>query len=291
MRFFLRTGFGKSSESYGGSKKDCTLRLGQGNAAAGPSFLALSSLIVNSYLQKGHGAHLVSSYTQCLLFLAAVIHVDNTNLPHMTALFTAILSNLIMNSQKLTNAWGGLAIAKGAALKPKKCYAYFIIYHFTNGQASLGEIDDLSTPSCLIPQIEGPPLPSHLNILLPGHSLAPKPTLSTFTASLMLGIWFGSSSCGAKHTLEMCCKGHTWANKLHARPLSHSETWTSFTLQLYPRMSWGLSTVILLSHKLYEATQQVYYKSLPLWAYNDTSSYLGGCYLRLIKELACLILP
>jgi hypothetical protein len=47
MQFFLWTGFNKSSESYGGSNKDCTLGLGQGNAAAGPGFLALSSLIGN----------------------------------------------------------------------------------------------------------------------------------------------------------------------------------------------------------------------------------------------------
>jgi hypothetical protein len=64
--------------------------------------------------------------------------------------------------------------------------------------------------------------------------------------------------------LEMCCKGHTWANKQHALPLSHSEAWTSFTLQLYLGMCWGLSTVVLLSHELYKATRLVYYKCLPL---------------------------
>jgi hypothetical protein len=46
--------------------------------------------------------------------------------------------------------------------------------------------------------------------------------------------------------------------------LSHFEAWTSFTLQLYPGMSWGLSTVVLLSRELFEATQPVYYKYLPL---------------------------
>jgi hypothetical protein len=60
MRFFLCTRFGKSTESYGGSNEDCTLGLGQGNATAGPGILALSSLIVNAYLCKGHGARQVS---------------------------------------------------------------------------------------------------------------------------------------------------------------------------------------------------------------------------------------
>jgi hypothetical protein len=116
--FFLWTGFSKSSESYVGSDKDCTLGLRQGNAAAGPGSLALSSLIVNSYLREGHGARLVSSYTQQILVLAAVIYVDDANLPLMTALVTTTSLKFIMHSQKSTDAWGGLVIATGAALKP-----------------------------------------------------------------------------------------------------------------------------------------------------------------------------
>ena len=62
-QFFLRTGFGESARSYGGSSEHPTLGLGQGNAAAGPSFLAISSLIVNSYLRQGHGARTRTSLT------------------------------------------------------------------------------------------------------------------------------------------------------------------------------------------------------------------------------------
>ncbi len=56
MRFFLCTGYGESSLSYGGSEVDRTLGLGQGNAAAGPGFLALSSQIVRAYVRDGHGS-------------------------------------------------------------------------------------------------------------------------------------------------------------------------------------------------------------------------------------------
>jgi hypothetical protein len=119
----------------------------------------------------------------------------------MTALVTATPLELIMHSQKSTNAWDGLAIATGAALKQEKCYAYCLIYRFTNGRASLGDIDDLPTPSCVIPQIKGPPLPSHLNVPLPNHSSAPIPTLSPSIASLLLGIWFGSSSVSQQQSI------------------------------------------------------------------------------------------
>ncbi len=54
MQFFLRTGFGESTQSYGGTHKERLARFGQGNAASGPGFMALSSLIVNAYLRDGY---------------------------------------------------------------------------------------------------------------------------------------------------------------------------------------------------------------------------------------------
>ncbi len=172
MRFFLRTGFSESTESYGGSNKDCTFGLGQGNAATGPGFLALSSLIVNAYPCKGLGARQVSCYTQHLLILVAVIYIDDTDLPHMIDHVMATSLELIKHSQKLTNVWGGLAIATGVALTPKKCYAYFLTFHFSNGRALMADVNDLPTPSCLFPQSKGPPLPSHLMVPLPDHTNA-----------------------------------------------------------------------------------------------------------------------
>jgi hypothetical protein len=62
MRFFLRTGFGESKQSYGGTQEQRLAGYGQGNAALGPGFTALSSLIVNAYLREGHGAQIYSSY-------------------------------------------------------------------------------------------------------------------------------------------------------------------------------------------------------------------------------------
>jgi hypothetical protein len=62
----------------------------------------------------------------------------------------------------------------------------------------------------------------------------------------------------------MCRKGHIWADKLHSRPVTHSKAWTSFSLQLLPGMLWGLSTVVLSSRELFEATRSMYFKCLPL---------------------------
>ncbi len=264
MRFFLHTGFGESSETYGGSKEDSTLGLGQGNAAAGAGYIAVSSLIINAYLREGHGLRTTTSLTCRIFNIAAVIYVDNADLPHMTTHVMASPAELIQHSQKSTNAWGGLGIATGAALKPAKCYAYFLVYWYPNGCVSMGNVLTLPEPTAHIAQDDGPPLPSNLTVPLPDGTPTPIPTLPPTTASLMLGIWFGPAFRGTKHMAEMCKKGFTWADKLHAHPLIHSQAWTSFSPQLYPGMLWGLSTVVLSTHKFYEATRPVYFKCLPL---------------------------
>ncbi len=264
MRFFLRTGFGESTKSYGGSVDNPTLSLGQGNAAAGPTFLAISSLIVNAYLRQGHGARTTTSITNRLVILAAVLYVDDTDSIHMAPKVTDSPTELIQHAQKSTDAWGGLSIATGAAMKPEKCYAYFMTYTVRGGHHILESIDDLPTPSAQIPQGDDESLPSHLSVPLPDGTRAPIPTLPPTTASLMLGVWFGPASRGTKHMNEMCKKGYSWADRLSSRPLSHSDAWTSFNLQLYPGMSWGIATVVLSPQEIYLATKPVYFKCLPL---------------------------
>ena len=263
MRFFLRTGFGESTRSYGGSVENPTLSLGQGNAAAGPTFLAISSLIVNAYLRQGHGARTTTSITNRLVVLAAVLYVDDTDNIHMTPRVTDSPSDLIQHAQTSTNAWGGLAIATGAAMKPEKCFAYFMTYTVLRGHHVLESLHNLPTPSSQIPQGDDDPLPSHLSVPLPDGTRAPIPTLPSSTASLMLGVWFGPASRGTKHMNEMCKKGYSWADRLSSRPLSHSDAWTSFNLQLYPGMSWGIATVVLSPQEIYSVTKPVYYKCLP----------------------------
>jgi hypothetical protein len=98
MRFFLCTGYGESSLSYGGLEVDRTLGLGQGNAATGPGFLALSSQIVHAYVRNGHGSWTVTSYSRTPSQLAAVIYVDDTDLIHTSLSFTALPAELIVHS-------------------------------------------------------------------------------------------------------------------------------------------------------------------------------------------------
>ena len=263
MRFFLRTGFGESKQSYGGTHEQRLAGYGQGNAASGPGFTALSSLIVNAYLREGHGAQIYSSYYKRLLLLAAVMYVDDTDLIHWSRIPGCSPEELIAAAQTATYAWGGLAIATGAAMKPEKCYAYFLSYWFDKGRAKLRTISALPTPSSLITMPNGSTAPSHLRVPMPDGTSAPIPTLRNEETSLMLGVHWSPSSGGNVHVNEMAKKGYNWADRMKSRPLPHDLAWKSFNHQLQPGMTWGIATVVLPPEKLLEKFQRVYFKCLP----------------------------
>ncbi len=67
----------------------------------------------------------------------AVMYVDDTDLVHWSRLPFCSPVELIAAAQTATYAWGGLAIAMGAAMKPDKCYAYFLSYWYDRGCAKL----------------------------------------------------------------------------------------------------------------------------------------------------------
>ncbi len=187
MRLFLHTGFGKSKTSYGGSHEECLAGYGQGNAAAGPGFTAMSLLIVNAYLRDCYGPQIYSSYYKQLLLLAAVMYVNNTDLVHWSNLPSCTPSKLITATQTATYALGGLAIATGAAMKPEKCYTYFLSYWYNRGQAKLRTVKSLPESIAPITLPSGEISPSHLRVPLPDGTSAPILTLRNNHASLMLG--------------------------------------------------------------------------------------------------------
>jgi hypothetical protein len=255
MRFFLRTGFGESKTTYGGSHEERLAGFGQGNAAAGPGFTAMSSLIVNAYLRDGFGAQIYSSYYKRLLLLAAVMYVDDTDLIHWARFPSCSQDQLIAAAQTATYAWGGLAIATGAAIKPDKCYAYFLSYWYNRGRAKLRTINALPGSIASITLPNGVIAPLHLRVPLPDGTSAPIPTLRNEAASLMLGVWAGPTSGGGKHIREMARKGYTWADRIKSRPLPPNLAWKSFNHQLQPGMMWGITTVVMSPLKLLEQFQ------------------------------------
>jgi hypothetical protein len=210
----------------------------------------MNLLIVNTYLRNGFGARIYSSYYKCLLILVAVMYVNNTDLVHWSSLPSCTPVKLIAAAPTATYAWGGLAIATGAAMKSDKCYVYFLSYWYDRGQAKLRTVKALPDSITPITLPSGEIAPSHLRVPLPDGTSAPIPTLCNKHASLMLGIYFGLTSGGGTHMRKMAKKDYTWADQIRSQPLSPNLARKSFTPQLQPGMMWGIATVVISPHRL-----------------------------------------
>ena len=191
------------------------------------------------------------------------MYVDDTDLIHWSHTSVCTPKELIAKAQTATYAWGGLAIATGAAIKPEKCYAYFLLYWFDKERANLRTINLLPTPSSLITMPGGSTAPSHLRVLLPDGTSAPIPTLRNEETSLMLGVHWSPSSSGNVHVNEMAMRGYIWADRMKSCPLPHDLAWKSFNHQLQPGMTWGIAIVVMPPQKPLAQFQRVYVKCLP----------------------------
>jgi hypothetical protein len=146
MQYVLQTGFGESEESYSGTESSPNSELGQESGVSPLAFIALSSLIINSYRQMGHSAKICLSYFGRLFYLSAVMYVGDTNLLHWPASSAMDPKELIKWLQWATMDYGNLAQVRGDILKEKKCSVYFLDYKFVHGHAKMKSLHDLPPP-------------------------------------------------------------------------------------------------------------------------------------------------
>jgi hypothetical protein len=82
MKFFLRTGFGDSTDFASSTLSKKTQGLCQGNGASPAGWAVVSICIISTHKKKGHGAHFTLSITKLKSHLAGIIHVNDTDLVH-----------------------------------------------------------------------------------------------------------------------------------------------------------------------------------------------------------------
>ena len=268
MQFFVRTGFGESEESFGGTEENPLGGLGMGSGSAPPSFAVLSVLIVNAYKRMGHGAKLTSAYMARMFLLAAVMWVDDTDLFHTATSPTTQDDEFVGQVQKATTDWGMLAQATGGVLKPEKCGAYFLSYKFDRGKPRLKKVRELPPPSASFSTKDGKVLPAHLTVPQPDGSVAPIPTFEPTDPAKGLGVHFVPAGNGAAHIREMKGKGLKWVDKITTRPLPSRDAWLSFYLSLYRGIVWGLVSVNMPPDKLESEIQSLYFRALPFLGVN-----------------------
>jgi hypothetical protein len=140
MTFFQRIDFGESKTFFGGPFHfPYMMGLGLGNRAAPPSWIQLSTVVVNVFKQLNLGALIQDLNT------AEVIHSMGTLFVNNTDLYTwmeNILNpgNIWCQAQLELDHWSCLLNTMGGALKPDKCFWYHFDYVCKDGQWTYAEM-------------------------------------------------------------------------------------------------------------------------------------------------------
>jgi hypothetical protein len=148
MKFFQRTGFGESKTYIGG--KDLIkyiMGLGQGSRSAPPSWIQLSSVLINVYKQLGLGSYTTDPISLEEIHSAGALFVDDADLytSDDRQPVTDELTNpaeLYLQTQRNLDQWSDLLQASGGALKPEKCFWYLLDYKCDAGTWSYVDASD-----------------------------------------------------------------------------------------------------------------------------------------------------
>jgi hypothetical protein len=249
MNLYIKSGFGQSTLTYGGTKDDPTFGLAQGNGAAPPGFLAVSTLMINAYRALGHGTSFVGAWSGDVFFLAAVLFVDNSDLLHMVNSQTSTNQAFFDKVWKASFDWGRLVQATGGYLKHVKCFWYMMFWRWSKGKLIMKKLMELPRTPLLIPQPDG----SRASIPLKDNKVAEK----------KLGVWTCPSGDFGVHVKKASQKGLMWADNMMASRCPPRDAWLGLRYQLYCQMSYGFVALVHPPDLLEKAFQDVWYKCLP----------------------------
>ena len=274
MRYYLRTGYGLATTSYGSSQDSICMGLTQGSGASPAVWTAVSTVIIGAYKHRGFGAQLVGGWSEDSINIAALLYVDDTDLLHNIVNMQDNQESLVSRVQQATTHWANLLQATGGNLNPAKCYWYLLQYRFDKGEASLTPRRHLLDNHLTIPQPDG----SEVEITLKD------PT----EPSEVLGVLVSPNGDGEPMLQHMINKGFKWSRRVLNSKLQAKDAWFSFRTQAIMSVRYGL-VPLMASRSLIEHTvSKWYYHCLPALGVNRT---IGHEWRMLPSEYQGLGLP
>ena len=131
MRHYIRTAHGDSADFYTGSTTRPLQGGGQGNAAAGPMWLAVSVIILSIMAMLPINATLITAISLQTLVFSAIMYVDDTDL-----FFLGSASDdndtLTSKAKTLIDKWCSTLWITGGCLRPDKCWWYLLDFKWNS---------------------------------------------------------------------------------------------------------------------------------------------------------------
>ena len=244
MEYYLRTGFGESTSFFGGEGSH-KQGLCQGNGAAPPTWLQISTLLINAQHRYRHGITIEAPISKRRIKQVGILYVDDTNL---WAGLDESLDELdtCMAGQESIEQWGQSLMSTGGALNSEKCgWTIHDMVCTANGEwkyqddvkdertAAVKEGDEaediyneLDDISITVPQL--------------GGEAANISRLKTSEAVKNLGMKARPDGLSKDHFKQMQERMKDWTVLVKNGQLPTRSVWTSYTQQLWAGMRYGL---------------------------------------------------
>jgi hypothetical protein len=225
-KFFQRTSFGKSKTFFGGpSYSPYMMGLGQGNRATPPSWIQLSTVLVNVFKQLNLGALIRDPITAKTIHSMGALFVDDTNLyTWKENLLEA--GELWCQAQLELEQWSCLLNATRGALKPEKCFWYLINYKCKYGEWSYAE---LALQEMFVTNTDG--------------TKSPIKQEKVTDSKKMLSIHDSPAGSNLVHLSYIKDKASIWVHRMQNGHLPCHMAWTAYKIQLWPGLRYGLGTI------------------------------------------------
>jgi hypothetical protein len=130
MKFYLRTGLGKSVGFITAVLGSIIQGLCQGNTAAPAGWSLKSAVLLRAYKCFCHGAHFTTAISRTHHETAGIFYVDDVDLFIINS--ALITRDLWEEAAQSTKCWSELLTIPGGSGKGEKCFGYLIDYEWND---------------------------------------------------------------------------------------------------------------------------------------------------------------
>jgi hypothetical protein len=227
---YVRTGYGDSSNSYGGPLWQLPIHgIGQGNGAGPAIWAVVSTPLLNVLRQLGFGFSYITPISCTLTNFCGFAFVDDTDLIQLLH-SNSSAEEVRFKLQQAIDTWEGLLSSMAGAIVPEKTYWYLIDFCWQGGDWRYRSIAEC---------------PGSLTIADISGERKTLKRVEVDIAQETLGIFMAPSGSVEGEILKLQSVIDTWVQKLSFGKLSRQDMWTALNSTIYRMLSYPLPALNL----------------------------------------------
>jgi hypothetical protein len=208
----IRTAFGISRRKYGKGRLPPLQGIGQGNGAAPPGWVVISTPLINMMKTAGFGLQLLTCLSCLLISFICYAFVDDTDLVHTTASVDTTGDTVLSEMQKFVTHWEGGLRATGGALRVDKSCWYLIDFIWSRNKWRYATKDDF---------------PGDIQVRDADGCLKILPRLEPNQANETLGIYLAMDGNHQEEINKLRSKAEEFAGHVRTSMVTREEAWYS----------------------------------------------------------------